>query len=147
MFNYIIKKLDKTDLVDLTGFIETLSNLSKVGNLDLNKAKKILLKINSQKGNVYIAKKDCGEIIGAVSLLVEQKFIHNGGKVGHIEDVCIKKEYERKGVGSALVKEVIERAKKLECYKVILDCKDSLLPFYEKLDFHKHENCMRIDLK
>ncbi|MBA7523015.1 hypothetical protein ES705_15138 [subsurface metagenome] len=146
-FKYIIKKLTKADLTDLEGFIKTLSNLSSVGSLNLKKAKKILLKINSQNGHIYIAKRDYGEVIGATSLLIEQKFIHEGGKVGHIEDVCIKKEYEGKGIGSALVKKAIEYAKKFDCYKVILDCKDNLVPFYEKLDFYKHENCMRLDLK
>ena len=144
---YIIKELTKADLTNLGGFIKTLDNLSSTGNLDLKKAKKILLKINSQNGHTYIAKRDNGEIIGATSLLIEQKFIHYGGKVGHIEDVCVRKEYEGKGIGNALVKKAIEYSKKSGCYKVILDCKDNLIPFYEKLDFYKHENCMRLDLK
>ena len=37
-------------------------------------------------------------IIGSTTLLIEQKFIHDGGKVGHIEDVVTRKGYEGFGI-------------------------------------------------
>ena len=42
-------------------------------------------------------------MIGATTLLVEQKFIHSGGKAGHIEDVVTRKGFEGLGIGSALI--------------------------------------------
>ena len=42
-------------------------------------------------------------IVGATTLLTEQKFIGKGMKVGYIEDVSVKKGYERQGIGRKLV--------------------------------------------
>lgn len=145
--DYIIKKLSEKDLSeDKDGFLKTLSNLTVVGEIDYKKMKNILLKIESQDGYIYIAKKD-KRIIGTATLLVEQKFIHGGGKVGHIEDVSVRKEYENNGVASNLMKKLVEVAKEKGCYKVILDCESELIPFYERNNFYLYGNCMRINLQ
>ena len=51
--------------------------------------------------------KQTSEVIGATTLLVEQKFIHSGGKAGHIEDVVTRKGFEGLGIGSALINQCI----------------------------------------
>ena len=38
---------------------------------------------------------------------------------------------------------VLEYAKKKQCYKTILDCNDSVKPFYERIGFKYESNCMR----
>ena len=124
----------------------TLKNLREVGNLSIPDAVKILSEINSQNGHIYVAQKEDGEIIGAGTLLIEQKFIRKGGKVGHVEDVATRAGYEGRGVGKAIMNKLIEEARRYGCYKVILDCSDKNIPFYEKAGFHLHENCMRLDL-
>jgi predicted N-acetyltransferase YhbS len=85
-------------------------------------------------------------VIGTASLLVEQKFIHQGGMVGHIEDVSVRLGYEKRGIGTALVRHATEQARKLGCYKVILDCSEHLIPFYAALGFRCHAVQMRTDL-
>lgn len=77
---------------------------------------------------------------------MKKKFTHSGGKVGHIEDVAVRKEYEGNGIATKIIKEIISCAKKEGCYKIILDCKNNLLPFYQKFGFYIHENCLRLDL-
>jgi glucosamine-phosphate N-acetyltransferase len=145
---YEIKELTKEDLIeDKEGFLETLRNMSETGEINLEDAEKILLEIKLQNGIVFIAKTNEKKIIGTMKLLVEQKFIHHGGKVGHIEDVAVRKEYEGKGIASEIIKKIIPFAKQNGCYKIILDCKDNLIPFYQRFGFYKHENCMRIDLR
>lgn len=142
----MIKKLDAVDLTeDKNGFLETLRNLTVAEDIDLENMKKILLEIENQNGYIYIAKRD-KEIIGTATLLIEQKFIHGGGKVGHIEDVSVKKEYEGNGVASNIMDALIEIAREKGCYKIILDCKDKLLPFYGKFGFVHSDNCMRLNL-
>ena len=37
------------------------------------------------------------KIVGAITLIIEQKIIHSGGKVGHIEDFVVLDEYRNKG--------------------------------------------------
>jgi glucosamine-phosphate N-acetyltransferase len=143
---YLVKRLDEIDLAeDKNGFLETLRNLTIAEDMDLENMKKVLLEIENQNGYIYIAKRD-KEIIGTATLLVEQKFIHGGGKVGHIEDVSVRKEYEGNGVASEMINSLIEVAKENGCYKIILDCKDKLLPFYGKLGFVHSDNCMRLNL-
>ena len=78
--------------------------------------------------------------------MIEQKFIHNGGKVGHIEDVVTRKGYEGKGIGKEILNELIKIAKDNECYKIILDCDEKLIKFYEKIGFKKNSIMMRLNL-
>jgi|WetSurMetagenome_2_1015567.scaffolds.fasta_scaffold23642_2 glucosamine-phosphate N-acetyltransferase len=144
---YVIKELTKEDFDDdFNGFLETLRNLSETGQISLKEMKDILSKINLQGGSIYIAKTREGKIIGTVKLIIEQKFIHNGGRVGHIEDVAIMKEFEGKGIASEIIKRIISLARQNGCYKIILDCNDKLTSFYQKFGFYKNENCMRLDL-
>ena len=56
-------------------------------------------------------------------------------RVGHIEDVVVSKEFEGRGIGMKLVRSLLEKAEIMNCYKTILDCKDELIPFYERIGF------------
>jgi glucosamine-phosphate N-acetyltransferase len=139
-----VRELEEKDLEN--GFLETLSHLRNV-NLDIKKAKEIFRKKSNQDNKIFVAVNENGKIIGSTTLLIEQKFIHEGGLVGHIEDVVTNKEFRGLGVGSAVIKKAIEVAKQAGCYKVILNCSEENFPFYEKLGFKKHGTEMRLDLK
>ena len=85
MLKFTIRELKYSDFEN--GFFETLSNLSQIGSIDRNveraaRVLKTILKNNTSR--IYVAERDDGQIIGSITLLLEQKFIHNGGKVGHI---------------------------------------------------------------
>jgi glucosamine-phosphate N-acetyltransferase len=138
--NFIIREIEQADLEK--GFFQTLSNLAMLGRIhdDLEQAKKILQEIKSYPlYKIFVAvKNDDAEIIGSITLLIEQKFIHDGGKSGHIEDVVTRKEYEGIGIGSALVSAALAFAREKNCYKVILDCSEKNEPFYEKIGFRRN---------
>lgn len=143
MVDIKIRKLEEKDLFN--GFLESLDSLRKASDLNPKKAKEIFKKIKSDKNyKIYVAVLD-SKVVGTTTLYIEQKFIHDGGKVGHIEDVAIRKEYQGKGIGQKVVKALLEYAKKDGCYKTILDCTDDLMPFYEKIGFKRHSNSMRFD--
>jgi glucosamine-phosphate N-acetyltransferase len=145
--NFVIREIQLADLKK--GFFDTLSSLSHVGNIaDQNdRAEKILSEIKSYPFyTIFVAVKEDNQLIGSITTLIEQKFIHNGGKVGHIEDVVTRKEYEGMGIGKALVLKALDFAKENTCYKVILDCSKSNVEFYKKIGFKEHEVSMRIDL-
>ena len=138
-----IREIEEDDLEK--GFLETLDFLRNTSGLNKNNAKKILKKIKQNPNHIiYVAITD-KKIIGSTTLLIEQKFIHDGGLVGHIEDVVVRKDYERKGIGIKLVTSMLEHAKEKNCYKTILDCKDDVKQFYEKIGFKRESNCMRYD--
>jgi len=141
--NYQIKKLKIQDLNPDKNYLKTLSNLSFVGKISLSQAKKIFKKIQEQDSIIFIAQKDDGQIIGSVTLLLEQKFLHKGKLAGHIEDVVTCKGYEKQGVASALIKKAMAMAKAKSCYKIVLDCKPNLVSFYEKFGFKDSEIGMK----
>ena len=143
MSELIIRKIDESDLEN--GFLESLDNLRQASNLEHNSAKSILKGILENENHiVHVAELD-GKIVGSTTLLIEQKFIHDGGFVGHIEDVVVKKEFEGQGIGMNLVLSLLDVAKERKCYKTILNCENGLISFYEKIGFKQKSNEMRFD--
>ena len=143
MSELIIRKIIESDLEN--GFLESLDNLREVSNLEHNSAKSILEGILENENHiVHVAELD-GKIVGSTTLLIEQKFIHEGGFVGHIEDVVVKKEFEGQGIGMKLVLSLLDVANEKKCYKTILNCEDTLIPFYEKIGFKQKSKEMRFD--
>lgn len=140
----IIRKLLKKDLNDKY-FFQTLSNLREVGKMSLFMAQDILLKCESQGIEIYVADKN-GLIVGTVRLLSEPKFYHQGRCAGHIEDVATHKDYLGQGVARGLIEHVINVCQERSYYKIILDCSEDLINFYEKFGFKISENNMRLNL-
>jgi glucosamine-phosphate N-acetyltransferase len=89
-----------------------------------------ILSLNDHHMIFVIEQDNC--IIGSITLLIENKLIHNMGKVGHIEDVVVEREKRYHGIGKALVQYAMLYAKKIGCYKTILDCNQNICVFYEK---------------
>jgi len=138
-----IREIEEDDLE--RGFLETLDFLRNASSLDKTKAKEIFKKIKQNANHIIHVAIDGKKIVGTTTLFIEQKFIHDGGLVGHIEDVVVRKDYEGKGIGIKLVTSMLERAKEKNCYKTILDCKDDVKKFYEKIGFKHESNGMRYD--
>ena len=138
-----IREIEEDDLE--RGFLETLDFLRNASSLDKTKAKEILKKIKQNSNHIIHVAIDGKKIVGTTTLFIEQKFIHDGGLVGHIEDVVVRKDYEGKGIGIKLVTSLLEYAKEKNCYKTILDCKDDVKQFYERIGFKRESNGMRYD--
>ena len=81
-------------------------------------------------------------IIGAITLIIEQKIIHNWQCVGHIEDFVVLEKEQKKGVGALLLQHVLQIAKQQNCYKVIFDCHPLLENYYIKKGFSRKGNNM-----
>lgn len=78
-----------------------------------------------------------GKIVGTISLFYERKFYRNGQCAAHIEDVIVDAAYRHHNLGTRLVRHALEHAKHMDCYKVILDCKENLEHFYAISGFTK----------
>ena len=139
----IIRELRKEDLWN--GFLTTLDSLRQASDIDRNKADEIFEKINSNPDHIVAIAELDGKIIGATTLLIEPKFIHKGGLVGHIEDVAVDQNFQGQKIGEKIMKYLLEFAKNRGCYKTILDCTDDVKPFYEKLGFKHIANELRFD--
>lgn len=145
MSDIIIRQLKQEDLFN--GFLESLDTLRKASNIEDSKAKEIFSKIKSNPDHVIFVALLDGKIVGSTTLFIEQKFIHDGGLVGHIEDVVVSKNHQGKDIGKKLICQALEYAKEKNCYKTILDCEEGVKPFYEKLGFKAHSIGMRYDHK
>jgi len=88
----------------------------------------------------YLDKED--NIIAAITIIIEQKIIHNGQCVGHIEDFVVAEKEQHKGIGALLLEHVSQIAKQKKCYKVILDCHPLLENYYIKKGFSRKGNNM-----
>ena len=139
----IIRELRKEDLWN--GFLTTLDSLRQASDIDRNKADEIFEKINSNPDHIVVIAEVDGKIVGTTTLLIEPKFIHKGGLVGHIEDVVVDKNFQGQKIGEKIMKYLLEFAKNRGCYKTILDSTDDVKPFYEKLGFKHIANELRFD--
>lgn len=138
-------KIEELSMEDLTkGFFETLNDLSNA-TFDLTKSIDTYLTREWKGIKTFVYKQD-GEVLGMTSVLIEPKYSHDYMNVAHIEDVVVRKGYQRQGIGTALVNHAIEYAKLMDCYKVILDRGEQVAGFYERMGFKPHETGMRLDL-
>ena len=75
---------------------------------------------------------DRRRLIASATLLVELKFIHGCAKCGHIEDVVVDASCRGMRLGARIVDALVAASREAGCYKVILDCSEDNVPFYEK---------------
>ena len=136
-----IRELKKEDLFN--GFLDSLDSLRPTNSIEKELVEKIFEKINSNLDHIIAVAIINGRVVGSTTLLIETKFIHEGGLVGHIEDVVVEKNFQGKGIGQKIVQYLLEIAKNRGCYKTILDCKDDVKTFYEKIGFKYESNAFR----
>lgn len=94
---------------------------------------------NLSNNHIIIVIQDNNKIIGTGTLLIENKIIHNMGLVAHIEDIVIDNNYRKQGLGKKLIDELINISIQSKCYKIILDCNEKNVNFYQKSGFTKKE--------
>lgn len=86
-----------------------------------------------------------GKIVGVATLITINKILRSGSRVGTIEDVAVSSEARGLGLGKLLIEDLLSLGEELGCYKVILNCSDDNVKFYEKCGMYRAENQMRWD--
>lgn len=86
-----------------------------------------------------------GKVMGAANLLLINKILRSGSTMGLIEDVAVSQEARGLGLGKLLIEDLIALGWESGCYKIILNCSDDNIAFYEKCGMKLAENQMRID--
>lgn len=95
--------------------------------------------------------------------MIEHKFVHKNGLVGHIEDIAVDSSHQGKKLGLRVIEALKYIGQMTGCYKgkndtiipskhqksnlpclllVILDCAVKNIPFYEKCGFVPKESQM-----
>lgn len=143
----VLRPIEKGDFHK--GFTELLSQLTVTGDLTESKFNDRIDEIH-RHGEMYhcivIEDRNLHKIVASATLLVELKFARGCGKCGHIEDVVVNDKYRGERLGIRLIEELKRIGKNLGCYKIILDCTQANVPFYEKCGFVRKEHQMRWDV-
>ena len=125
-------------LGDYEEYIKLINQLRPIGCV-ISKEKYIdIFNIIFKNNKVFVAIID-NTIVGAITLIIEQKFIHNCSIYTRIEDVIVDNNYRNKNIGKELVKYAIDYSKYLSAFKITLTCKKYLQTFYEKNNFEEYD--------
>ena len=123
-----IESLDKSHSKDVVKIL--IDSFSKNYNKKINES---IFSSDEVDGIVALEK---GNVLGYASIHYIKKITR---KSGIIEDVVVKENQRGKGIGKLLVNNLIEKAKKNNCDKIILSSSEKNLKFYQKLGFQKNE--------
>lgn len=81
-------------------------------------------------------------VLATGSVFIEPKFIRSARPVGHIEDIVVDKDSRGLHLGKRIILHLVDYCKTHNCYKVILDCADENIAFYQKCGFSPKERQM-----
>ena len=134
---YNIRKLMKTDFEE---YIVLISQLRPIGIIPTREKFEEIYDTIFTNNIIFIAEEYLTKkLIGSITLLIEQKFIHNLSKYARIEDVIVDENYRKQNIGMSLVKFAIDYAKKAKVFKITLTCKKYLENFYKKNNFEIYD--------
>jgi len=135
--NYHFRKINKNDYEKYLILINDFRTTNYTCNQFLNFLEK------NKNIEIWVIEQN-DELIASGTILYETKLIHNISLYSHIEDIVVLSKYRNKGFGNILLNELINVCKKKGSYKILLDCHEKLIIFYEKSGFKKNGNQMVI---
>lgn len=117
------------------GFLELLTQLTKVGDIPKNEFVKRFSEIVSNPMHRIYVLEQGKKIVSCATLFLEPKFIHECGITGHVEDVVVSSACRGQGLGKKIIDFLTNEAERLGCYKILLDCSDKNVGFYQKCNY------------
>ena len=127
----MIRELKKEDYYK--GYFDLLAQLTKIcDNHTEEEFAEQVETINQNKFHKIFVIECDDTIVGTLTCLIEPKFIRDMKSVCHIEDVVIDSQHRGKGLARLLLRHAKQFAAQNHCYKIILDCSEDYLSFYEK---------------
>lgn len=84
------------------------------------------------------------KVVAVGSVVLERKIIHQCGLVGHIEDIAVLSTQQGNKLGLRLIHALTDIGHSQGAYKIILDCSEHNVPFYEKCGYTKSGTQMSI---
>ena len=133
---FMFRPLQRNDYKN--GHLETLAFLAYIGSITEDQwiQRFDYMKLCPETYFVLvIIDENTGKIAGTGTLVAERKFLFELSMQGHIEDICISKDYQGRKLGLALLNGLDHIARQIGCYKTILDCSIKNMPFYEKCGY------------
>ena len=124
-----IRLVEKKDMIEVIDMLQSISNFYPENEI----IETIWGEFSKQPNNFSFVYIKSNYIVGYGSVTIEMKI--RGGKLGHIEDIVVHNDYRGKGLGKEIINHLTQYAKKSNCYKVSLSCKDQNVKFYQKCGF------------
>jgi glucosamine-phosphate N-acetyltransferase len=106
----------------------TKEEIKDISHTDFNN----WLNLTKQQNSYIFVLELNNTIIATGKIMIEYKFNNNLTKCGHIEDVVVHHKYRTQGYGKMIIKYLINIGIQRDCCKIILNCNEINIPFYEK---------------
>jgi len=123
------------------GVLDILAMLTSVGSVSESQFRQQFKMMRSCPRSYYVTVVEDtkeGIVIGCATLQVEYKFIHEAGVRGRIEDVVVSDAYRGRQLGKLLLETLTILGREyVGCYKMSLECKDSLVDFYGQFGYKR----------
>lgn len=115
---YTVRPLRRSDYHN--GYLDVLRVLTTVGDVSVEQWNQRYdwMSVRSDEYYLLVICDGTGRVVGTGSLIVERKFIHSLGMVGHIEDIAVEKGQQGKKLGLRIIQALDYVAEKVGCYKV-----------------------------
>lgn len=119
------------------GVLDVLRVLTTVGNIsaDQFRAQFDYWFRRNDTYFVIVITNEVGRVVAVGSVVVERKLIHECGLVGHIEDIAVARSEQGKKLGLRVIHTLTEIGRRQGAYKIILDCSEHNVKFYEKCGY------------
>lgn len=124
-----IRHINKDDMLDVLNLLQLISKFNPPQSQFADIWENFCNQTNVHSLVASINEKTVG--YGSVAIVTNIR----GGKLGHIEDIVCHSDYQKQGIGRAIVSGLFEIAKSKDCYKVSLQCNEHNVSFYEKCDY------------
>jgi glucosamine-phosphate N-acetyltransferase len=122
-------------------YLKLLSELTETSELDTNLFLENIKKIHTMGCIIVCYTENPSlygfKIVASGTIIIEPKIIRGGKNVGHIEDIVIKASYRGYKISQDILDLLKFEAREKNCYKVILDCDDSIKQVYKKSGFEE----------
>jgi len=143
-----IRLAEERDAAALVRLTNQLMGGPERGISDEGSVLRVVKESNSIPGCALTVAEIDGEVVGTSFLSVLPNLPHNGMPQGHVDNVVVDERYRRRGIGSALMADAVERAKAAGCWGVQLTSRlyrDGAHRFYDDLGFEQDVHGFTLD--
>lgn len=132
LYDYVFQNMGELDRIK-ENHLTLLAYLTNISDLSNELFLSHLAAIHHM-GQIIVAV-DGATIVGTGSIILEPKLSRGGMYVGHIEDIVVHPEYRGKRIAQEIIVRLKSYGFQKKCYKIILNCANDMVRFYEKAGF------------
>ncbi len=92
---------------------------------------------------------DGTRVLASYALLIMDNIAHGGAQLSIVEQVAVRSDAQRQGLGTLMMRHAMEKSRDRGCYKLALSSNlrfEGAHAFYDKLGFKRHGYSFWVDL-